>query len=96
MIRLYGANIAYNVINKRLLLAHPHPLLEPWIPNWQKGRPLHVCSVGLCCSGMFRAFEITGVNLASSSVCAILCWVCGLIRWPGRMSLDFYLCLSCS
>ncbi|CAE6933361.1 PPT3 [Symbiodinium natans] len=58
---LYGANIAYNVINKRLLLAHPHPLL------------------------------ITGVNLASSSVCAILCWVCGLIRWPGRMSLDFYL-----
>ena len=25
--RLYGANIAYNVINKRLLIAHPHPLL---------------------------------------------------------------------
>ncbi|CAE7838870.1 PPT3 [Symbiodinium sp. CCMP2592] len=58
---LYGANIAYNVINKRLLIAHPHPLL------------------------------ITGVNLASSSFCAILCWVFGLISWPGRMSLDFYL-----
>ena len=26
---LYGANIAYNVINKRVLLAHPHPCLEP-------------------------------------------------------------------
>ncbi|CAJ1333178.1 unnamed protein product [Effrenium voratum] len=24
---LYGANIAYNVVNKRLLLAHPHPCL---------------------------------------------------------------------
>lgn len=26
-LRLYGANIAYNVINKRVLLAHPHPCL---------------------------------------------------------------------
>ena len=31
------------------------------------------------------------MNLASSSFCAILCWVFGLISWPGRMSLDFYL-----
>lgn len=28
-LRLYGANIAYNVINKRVLLAHPHPCLAP-------------------------------------------------------------------
>mmetsp|Transcript_62745 Transcript_62745/g.147117 ORF Transcript_62745/g.147117 Transcript_62745/m.147117 type:complete len:424 (+) Transcript_62745:99-1370(+) len=58
---LYGANIAYNVINKRLLIAHPHPLL------------------------------VTGLNLFSSSCCATLCWVCGLIPWPGRMSWHFYM-----
>ena len=38
--------------------------------------------------------QVTGVNLASSSMCAILCWVFGLISWPGRMSFDFYLQLA--
>ena len=48
--------------------------------------------MGVChCLPMLREPEITGVNLASSSFCAILCWVFGLISWPGRMSLDFYL-----
>jgi len=58
---LYGANIAYNVINKRVLLAHPHPCL------------------------------ITGINLCSSSLCCIVCWMLGLIHWPRFLGWSFYL-----
>lgn len=58
---LYGANIAYNVINKRVLLAHPHPCL------------------------------VTGINLCSSSLCCVVCWMLGLIHWPRFLGWPFYL-----
>jgi len=58
---LYGANIAYNVINKRVLLAHPHPCL------------------------------VTGINLLSSSLCCIACWMFGVMRFPRTLNWSFYL-----
>jgi len=37
---LYGANIAYNVLNKRVLMAYPHPLVVT---------TLNLCTCSLCC-----------------------------------------------
>ena len=84
-LRLYGANIAYNVINKRVLLAHPHPCLVRTLVSVQDG-----CHFHLPC----RYVEVTGINLCSSSLCCVVCWMLGLIHWPRFLGWPFYLHLA--
>lgn len=35
--------------------------------------------------------QITGINLCSSSLCCIVCWMLGLIHWPRFLGWSFYL-----